>query len=105
MILKIYTIHDRAAEAFLAPFFLHYDGMATRSFAQCCTDPNHQFGKQPEDYTLFCIGEFDDETGDIAPLAARSLGNGVIHIRREDPNAQVSDDSPVLASTAGGDPA
>lgn len=78
MLQNIYSIHDSKADAYLPPFFLHSDGMATRSFQDCITDQTHAFGKHPQDYTLFKIGTFNDKTSEIeyfSPL--KNLGNGV----------------------------
>jgi len=58
---KIFTIYDSKAKAYLTPFFLHEDGMALRVFTDCVNDKEHQFGKHPEDYTLFNIGSWSDD--------------------------------------------
>lgn len=63
MKLKIFCVYDDKAKAYLPPFFLPEMGMATRAFGDCVNDPKHNFGMHPEDYTLFCAGEFDDRSG------------------------------------------
>lgn len=63
---KIFMVYDDKAKAYLPPFFLPEMGQATRAFADCVNDPGHQFGKHPEDYTLFCAGIFDDRAGTLA---------------------------------------
>ena len=65
MQLKVYTIYDTGAEAYMSPFFMHANGLATRAFADMANDPNHPVGQHPEDYALFEIGRFDDSTGII----------------------------------------
>jgi len=75
--MKIYTVHDSKAEAYLQPFFARSNGEAIRSFTQAINTPDHQFAKYSADYTLFEIGEFDDNTGVITTPYTRSLGNGV----------------------------
>lgn len=79
----IFSIHDSKAEAYINPFFLPTEGLATRSFGDCVNDPNHQFYLNPADYTLFAIGEFDSDTGVIEYQEKRSLGNGVDFKRQE----------------------
>lgn len=75
--MKIYTVHDAKAEAYLQPFFMRTNGEAIRSFADAC-QTNEQFKKWPADYTLFELGEYDELTGVITPLKAiKSLGNGL----------------------------
>lgn len=77
MILKIFSIQDIKAKAFLPPFFLPEQGQATRTFGDCVNDPKHQFGRHPHDYTLFGIGTFDDETGTITVEDKFAIGNGL----------------------------
>lgn len=68
MIQQVYSVFDVKAGAFLTPFFLPSDGMAIRIFSDCVRDPNHQFGKHPEDYTLFRVGNFDCDTARLYQL-------------------------------------
>ena len=74
---KMFVVFDTKANAYMQPWFLTQEGMATRAFTDCVNDPNHNFGRHPEDYILFDIGEFDDQTADIKWQAPRSLGNGI----------------------------
>ncbi len=80
---RMFCIHDVKAAAFMQPWFLHTDGMATRAFADCVNDPEHNFGRHPADYSLFYIGEFNDSTGMCITQAPMSLGNGVEFISLE----------------------
>lgn len=63
---KVFVIYDDKAKAYLTPFFLPEVGMAVRAFADCVNNPEHAFGRHPEDYTLFQLGEFNDSSGVIA---------------------------------------
>lgn len=60
MLLKVYTVYDSKAEAYLQPFYCKSKGEALRSFTEVCNDKNSQIGKYPEDFTMFELGEFDD---------------------------------------------
>ena len=60
---KVFSIYDAAAAAYLPAFFLPTEGMAIRVFKDCCQDGAHAFGKHPEDYVLYIIGEWDDQNG------------------------------------------
>lgn len=72
----------KKAQAYLPPFFLPTDGMATRTFADCVQSDSHQFGQHPHDYTLFCVGTFDDSAGQfIINERSQMLGNGVEFIK------------------------
>lgn len=63
--LKIFTVYDNKAKAYITPFFLPTQGMAVREFEYVCNDPTHMFCRFPTDYTLFMIGEFDESSGAI----------------------------------------
>jgi len=66
MKLKCFSVHDSAVGAFLPPFFLTSDGAARRLFILTCQDGGHMFFKNPQDYVLFSLGEFDDSTGQFS---------------------------------------
>lgn len=75
MIYGMFSIYDCKAEAFLPPFILPKTSMAQRAFADCANSETHQFGTNPEDYTLFKLGNFDDETAKFDALRTpESLG-------------------------------
>jgi len=59
MHLKIFTVLDSKAEAFIQPFFSATTATAIRSFTIACNDQGHAFHRHSGDYTLFELGEFD----------------------------------------------
>lgn len=65
---RIYSVYDSAAAIYQRPFVAQTDGEVTRSFSDIATSADHEIGKHPEDYTLFCLGTFNDGTGEIMPL-------------------------------------
>ena len=65
MISKMYTVFDSAAGAYLPPFYQPSRGAAVRVFRDTANDENSMIGKHPGDYTLFEIGEYDDQTGRV----------------------------------------
>lgn len=106
MIFKIFTIYDEKAKAYLPPFFLPESGQALRSFKDCIQSNDHQFGKNPEDYTLFTLGHFNDASASVTPHAPKSLGNGIQFIAPDTQpdlfdETKVSNDAPVLAGASG----
>lgn len=66
--IKMYAVHDIKAEAYLQPFFMKTRGLAIRAYSNTVNDEKSEFWKHPEDYTLFEIGEYDENTGLIKPL-------------------------------------
>lgn len=77
MILRAFSIHDVKAETFTPPFYQNTDGQATRVFQDLVNNPDHGIGKHPQDYTIFMVGTFDDNTGHFESISPISLGNGV----------------------------
>ena len=56
-------MRDSKVEAYLPPFFMRSKGEAMRVLVDTLDDANHLFHKHPDDYYLYHIGEFDDQTG------------------------------------------
>lgn len=74
MKIKIYTVHDSKAKLFNKPFTSQNNATATRAFAYACNDPEHEFCRFPQDFTLFEVGEFNTDTGAVKRMVANSLG-------------------------------
>lgn len=74
--LKICSVHDVKAEAWMTPMFFQANGQAVRAFGDAVRDKSTEFGKHPEDYHLFLIGEFDNQTGEITVCEAVHLVHG-----------------------------
>jgi len=83
MKMHIFTVHDAKVEAYLTPFFARTRGEALRMFQAACQNPEHDFAKHGEDYTLFHLGDYNDEDGSfytnstpIPMVKAIDLANG-----------------------------
>lgn len=74
--MKIFAVHDSKAEIFGTPIFLPTLGLAIRAFADQVNNPEpNPISQHPEDYTLFDIGEYNQETGElIANKTPKSCG-------------------------------
>lgn len=68
MILKIFTVYDEKAGAYLAPFYLPTHGEAVRAFIDASMKQDHKFNLHAMDYTLFHLGTFDDAKASIDML-------------------------------------
>lgn len=66
--LKIFSIHDSKAEAFIQPFFAPTSAAALRMFETAANDETSDFHRYAGDYTLFELGEFEPLTGQIETL-------------------------------------
>ena len=62
---NIYTIKDNKAGLFGPVFLLKNNFVALRTLADEMNKQDSVIGKHPEDYALYCVGEFDEDTGEI----------------------------------------
>lgn len=72
MILGVYSVLDKAVNAYLTPFYARSDAEAVRSFSDACMDVKHQFCMHPHDYALYRIGSYNDMAGEFE--------NGHVHL-------------------------
>lgn len=68
MKLKLYSVFDAKAAFFGVPVFDMNDATAVRRFSdQVNSDnPDNQWAKHPEDFSLFRVGEYDSLTGKLS---------------------------------------
>jgi hypothetical protein len=59
-----FSIRDNAAQTFENPFLRPTKASALRAVRDAMNEPG-PWGKHPEDYALYCLGEFCDTTGII----------------------------------------
>lgn len=67
MIMKIFTVFDRKVGAHLQPFYARSDGEAMRMLKETVLSGQSKLSQFPEDYHLYSLGEFDDQTGELLP--------------------------------------
>ncbi|WNK12845.1 MAG: nonstructural protein [Microvirus sp.] len=78
MILQIFSVLDRKAKNYNLPFYCPTIEVAQRAFAQSVNDPASGMAyTHPEDFTLYHIGTFDDETGYTTSFEPVPKGNGL----------------------------
>lgn len=65
MLHQIYTIHDITAELYTQPFYGISDAVAIRSAQNLVHNPGTTFYDNPEDFRLYHIGQYNDETATI----------------------------------------
>ncbi len=65
MKLVLCSVKDRAADAYGRPMFVPSVGVAIRSFSDEVNrkDSENQLFNHPDDFDLYELGEFDDNTG------------------------------------------
>lgn len=78
---KVFCVFDTKAELFGPPFFVNREGEAVRMFKDAANDPNTMVGKHPTDYRLYCIGIWDDESGQFENRVPHtSMGFGIDYV-------------------------
>jgi len=63
MKIQVYSVYDSVAELYSQPFYSHSNLTAQRLLQNAVNAEGHNYNANPEDYTLFNLGEFDDNTG------------------------------------------
>lgn len=79
--MRIYSIFDSKAEAFMQPFFAATEGVALRYVTNAASEEGHEFNRHAEDYTLFEIGAFNESDGSIDPETPKAISN-LVHLRQ-----------------------
>lgn len=72
MIVKVFSIQDVKAKAFVHTFFMPEVGMAERALKTMVSDHQNQIAQFPEDFVLYQVGEFDQLSGQLVSLATPS---------------------------------
>jgi hypothetical protein len=74
MLLKCFTVYDNKAGAYMQPFYTQSRGQALRSFADTANDQASTISRHAGDFTLFQIGEFNDEDASFVDGLHVNLG-------------------------------
>lgn len=61
--MQMFSVYDSKAAAYLPPFHSQTIATAIRAFEGAVRDEASPFHTHAADYTLFCIGSFDESTG------------------------------------------
>lgn len=77
MQLKILAPYDKKTGLYDRPFLVRHVNEALREWGIVCKDPKTKYGLNPEDFDLYMVGEFDDETGEVLPAKPMHLSSGV----------------------------
>lgn len=75
MILNAYSILDSKTGLFSQPWFFNHDQTAFRQVKEAGQDKTNNLGKYPEDFHLYKIGHYDDNTGVMHPTQLQAMGS------------------------------
>ena len=90
MRLNVYAIFDRASGIYDRPWCAHSDQAAIRSFTDIAQDAEHPIGKHPEDFTLFRVGTWQDDKGEMVGESAEKVigaAEAVAAVRKIEPGS------------------
>jgi len=75
---KVCAIRDRAGDVYSQPMFFNSIGSAVRAFGDEVkrAADNNNLHKHPEDFDLYQVGEFDDNTGEFEPMRPQMVAVG-----------------------------
>lgn len=76
---RIYVIRDKKT-TFMTPLFDHNDQSAIRNFQVACKNTQSLFNSHPADFDLYCIGEYDFDTGRIASFEPEFVCGGMFDV-------------------------
>lgn len=79
MKMKIFSIKDLKA-GFQQVFLSANEAVAMRDFGSICNKPDTNYYNFPTDYELWCVGEFDTETG-ISDVFATRLVSATAYVK------------------------
>lgn len=99
--MKVFTVFDSKAEAYLNPFYARTTAEGVRLFKAAADDPEHNYHRFAGDFSLFEIGEWDERTGDMVLYSAHeNLGTALQHIWREEARRDEEEKDGVLYQRA-----
>lgn len=79
---QMFLIYDTKAEYYKPPILFRTKGDAIRWFTSMVSSNDNELGKNPEDFNLFYIGEFDEITGKIIENTAKEcVGCGIEFVK------------------------
>lgn len=87
MKVKLYAVYDSASGIYDGPVPAHGDGVAMRNFTNMAKNKDSTVGRNPEHFSLWRVGEWNDATGEVTPEIKECLGYAVDLITGENTNA------------------
>lgn len=87
MKVNLYAVLDSASAIYDGPVGCNTDGVALRNFVNMASDERSAVGKNPECFSIWRVGEWNDATGELVPCVKECLGYAV-DLLKGDNNAE-----------------
>jgi hypothetical protein len=80
---KIYSVRDNKVDAYGVPFFVDSDVQALRELHVAVNDNRIQLSIFPEDFDLYELGSFNEQTGKIDTLVVPKFITGAVSLKKQ----------------------
>jgi hypothetical protein len=77
MKVKLYAVLDSASAVYDGPVPCKTDSLALRNFVNMGKNPDSAIFKNPECFSLWRVGEYDDAKGEVTSVTKECLGYAV----------------------------
>lgn len=64
-----FAVFDVKAASYGTPMFMSNEGLAVRGFSDACKDPKSALAQHPGDYSLYKIGTYEPNSGELRNLS------------------------------------
>lgn len=82
MKMEVMVVYDSKARAHLLPMFVSHIEVGQRGFADAANDKTTVVGRNPSDFSLFHIGEWDDEIAEYTAFETRrAMGLAATYVK------------------------
>jgi hypothetical protein len=71
--LKMYVVHDSKAGLYNKPFYEVNNAVAMRGFEDAVRSGETNLSRYPQDYDLYLVGEFNEDTAEIKAVVPQHL--------------------------------
>ena len=80
MKLYLFSVYDKVSKMYVDMFTSQTKESAQRSFNSAALNRGTMLAKYPSDFALYCLGEFDNATGEVCGFAVPELVQNCVEI-------------------------
>lgn len=80
MKLYLFSVYDKVSKMYVDLFTSQTKESAQRSFNSAAMNHNTMLAKYPSDFALYCMGEYDNATGEVVGMATPELVQNCVEI-------------------------
>lgn len=84
MKLQVFSLYDEKAKAFNTPQYMAHKGEAIRALQTTLDQKESMIAKYPADYSLFKLGDFETNTGEIIGITPPELVLRAVELKADE---------------------